>query len=426
MHPTIYALSSGRPPAAIAIIRISGPQAFAAAAQLTTPLPQPRQATLRRLTDAQGDLLDEALVLIFPGPNTATGEDLVELHCHGSRAVIHAVLTTLSNIEGLRQAEPGEFTRRAFANGRIDLTEAEGLADLLEAETEAQRRAALAVAGGALRRQVDSWRDRLLTLSARAEAAIDYAGEEDETIVDPAELDAAASDLAFEIERWLAAPRAEPLRHGIKVVLAGPPNSGKSSLLNALLGEDKAIVSSQAGTTRDVIDVSISIEGIPLRLIDTAGLRGSADEIEQLGVARAQDQIAASDILLWLGDPQEAPEHPHLVRVHPRCDLPERSIAPPLSFECSATTRVGIADLLSSISKLAMTILPAPDAIALNRRQADQLSACAEALRDTSKQDIVLTAEALRSARAALDRLSGHASVEQVLDALFTRFCLGK
>ncbi len=422
---TIYAHSSGRPPAAIAIIRITGPDAFAAAQSLTTPLPAPRKATLRRLTDEHGQLLDEAIVLVFPGPNSATGEDLVEFHCHGGRAVIDAILFALASIPGLRTAKPGEFTRRAFANGRIDLTEAEGLADLLEAETEAQRRAALAVAGGALRRQVDDWRDRLLTLSARAEAAIDYAGDEDETTADPSELHAAAADLAADIAHWLDAPRSEPLRDGIKVVLAGPPNSGKSSLLNALLGEDKAIVSPLPGTTRDVIDVPVSIEGIPFRFIDTAGLRDSTNEIEQLGITRAHDQVVSGDIILWLGEPDSKPDHSNLLQIRAKCDL-ESSTKQPQSIACSARTGEGIADVISSILQSSKALIPAPNAVALNRRQAEQLATCAEALQSSSAQDIVLTAEVLRSARTALDRLTGHASIEQVLDALFGRFCLGK
>ena len=425
MHETIFALSSGRPPAAIGIIRISGPAAFAAAKALAGPLPDPRHASLRRLTDRDGALLDQALVIPFPGPATATGEDLVEFHCHGGRAVIDAVLAALAAHPGLRHAEPGEFTRRAFANGRIGLTEAEGLADLLAAETEAQRRAALAVADGGLRRQVETWHARLVDLSATAEAAIDYVGDEDETATDATALAAAAFALAAEFAEWLARPRAEPLRDGITVAIAGPPNAGKSSLLNVLAGADKAIVTPIPGTTRDSIEVPLAIGGIAFRLIDTAGLRETDDPVEAIGVSRARQHAEAADILLWLGD-GPPPSHPNLLRLYPRCDEPGRSVAPSGTLACSAVTGEGVAKLLESLHEIALRIVPPPDAIALNRRQADQLSTAKDALNSASQTELVLTAEALRSARSALSRLTGHSEVETMLDALFGKFCLGK
>ena len=425
MHETIFALSSGRPPAAIGIIRISGPAAFAAAKTLAGPLPDPRRASLRRLTDRDGALLDHALVIPFPGPATATGEDLVEFHCHGGRAVIDAVLTALAAHTGLRLAEPGEFTRRAFANGRIDLTEAEGLADLLAAENEAQRRAALAVADGGLRRQVETWHARLIDLSATAEAAIDYVGDEDETATDATALATAAFALAAEFVEWLARPRAEPLRDGITVAIAGPPNAGKSSLLNVLAGADKAIVTPIPGTTRDSIEVPLAIGGIPFRLIDTAGLRETGDPVEAIGVSRARQNAEAADILLWLGD-GPPPDHSNLIRLHPRCDAPGRSFAPSGTLACSAVTGEGVAKLLESLHETSLRIVPPPDAIALNRRQADQLSAAKDALYLASQTELVLTAEALRSARSELARLTGYSEAETMLDALFGKFCLGK
>jgi tRNA modification GTPase len=263
-------------------------------------------------------------------------------------------------------------------------------------------------------------------LSAQAEAAIDYAGDEEETEVDGAQLAEAGRALALELDQWLAAPRTEGLRDGIRVVLAGPPNAGKSSLLNALAGEDKAIVSAAAGTTRDVIDVPIAINGVPLRLIDTAGLRESIDVVEAIGVQRAKAEVDAGDVLLWLGDPLETPDHPCVILVHARSDEAGRPPAPRGAVACSAHTGAGLSELKLAIVHRASELLPGPDAVVLNRRQADRLRQCRDALMFGARSDIVLTAEALRSAREALDHVSGFSSVEDVLDALFGRFCLGK
>jgi tRNA modification GTPase len=423
---TIFALSSGRPPAAVAIVRTSGPKAHDAA-RLLTRLPPPRRAALRTLREPyDGGIIDEALVLRFDAPESSTGEDVVEYQCHGGRAVVDALLAALDAIDGLREAEPGEFTRRAFANGRIDLTEAEGLADLLEAETEAQRRAALALAGGGLKRQIEQWQSRLVDLSARAEAAIDYVGEEDVTVGD-AGLGGDARALADELAEWLARPRIEPLRDGIRVVVAGPTNAGKSSLVNAIADSERAIVTEIPGTTRDTIEVPLAIGGIPFVLVDTAGLRDTEDRVERIGIDRARGEFASADILLWLGAAATAPVHRNTINVHSKSDEAERADAPAQSFAASAVTRVGIDALVARIVKLSSALLPGEDALALNRRQAAALVDVEKDLRDASDTpDIVLAADHFRSARNGLDRLTGRAGVEDMLDALFGRFCLGK
>lgn len=422
---TIFALASGRPPAAIAIIRVSGPGAHEAGRSLAGGLPEPRHAAVRELRDGAGSLLDEALLLRFDAPASATGEDVVEFHCHGGRAVVDAVLGTLGRIDGLRIAEPGEFTRRAFEHGRIDLTEAEGLADLLEAETESQRRSALALAEGGLRRRVEDWQARVLALSARAEAAIDY-DEEDGLGADP-QLGLECETLAGELEGWLGRPRIEPLRDGIAVVLAGPPNSGKSSLLNAIAGSDKAIVADLPGTTRDRIEVPLSLGGLPILLTDTAGLRETQEPVERIGVDRARESAEAADVLLWLGEPSDAPAHPQLVQVHARCDLSDRTHGPAGSLAVSAVTGQGIRELLEEVATRAAGLLPVEGAVALNRRQADAIADAASALRSMSAApDLPVGADGLRAARAAFDRLTGRAGTEDMLDQLFGRFCLGK
>ena len=424
---TIFALSSGRPPAAVAIVRSSGPRAFAACEAIAGRLPPARRPVLRELRDpATGQAIDEALVLRFDGPGSATGENVVEYQCHGSRAVVDALLGVMTSLPGMRMAEPGEFTRRALANGRIDLTEAEGLADLLEAETESQRRAALLMAEGGLRKQIEHWRQRLVELSARAEAAIDYVGDEDETAADEAALAKEAQALADELGQWLARPRAEPLKEGIRVVVAGPPNAGKSSLVNALAQSEKAIVTDIAGTTRDSIEVPLGLHGVPILLIDTAGLRTSEDVVEAIGVSRAEGQLQRADLVLWLGEADGAPELPRVIKVYAQADRAERHQAPEGSLPVSAVTGLGLGDLALRIVALSRDLLPAEGELALNRRQAAELEHARSALAEGADRDLVQTAEALRLARSAFDRLSGRAGVEDMLDALFGRFCLGK
>lgn len=424
MTDTIFAVSSGRPPAAISVVRISGPAAHDAGEAIAGTLPEPRTASVRELRHPDtGDLLDEALVLRFDSSASSTGENIVEFQCHGGRAVVDAVLGALASIRGLRLAEPGEFTRRAFENGRINLTEAEGLADLIEAETESQRKAALSLAEGGLTKQVAVWQQRLLGLSAAAERSIDY-DEDDGT--DPA-LGRECNALAEELQSWLARPRVERLKDGIRIVIAGPPNAGKSSLLNAIAGEERAIVSAVPGTTRDHIEVPLALKGIPVLLTDTAGLREAGDAVETIGIGRAQRLIEAADILVWLGEPAQAPDHAQLILVHAKSDLPEQGPAPEGCVSVSSVTGAGIAELLGRIEGVARELLPPEGVIALNRRQAQHIGEAAAALnRAGGALQIILVAEELRAARSAFDRLTGRAGIEDVLDAVFSRFCLGK
>ena len=339
---------------------------------------------------------------------------------HGGRATIDALIGALLDQPGIRLAEPGEFTRRALANGRLDVTEAEGLADLLTAETELQRRSAMARAGGALRKRLENWRERLLGLAAQAEVAIDYADEEDGA--PEVDLAPAIGALAGEMAGLVGAPRVEPLREGIRIVVAGPPNAGKSSLVNALAQSEKAIVTHIAGTTRDVIEVPIAIDGLPFVLVDTAGLRESGDVVESIGIDRAKSEAERADLLLWLGA-DDPPEHPSLIRISAKSDLGPPGDGLPVS----AVTGEGLTELTRSLVARAQVLLPKGDELALDRRQHDLLAEAEAALQRAGRlPDPVLVAEELRNARQAIDRISGRAGVEELLDALFGRFCLGK
>jgi tRNA modification GTPase len=422
---TIFAVSSGAPPAAIAVMRISGPSADAALKALgVVALPEPRHAGLRKLS-VDGAALDDALVLRFPGPNSATGEDLVELHLHGGRATIAAVGAVLAAISGLRPAEPGEFTRQAFLNGRMDLAQAEGLADLLAAETEHQRRSALAMASGGLSAQVEVLRGELLAGSARVEAAIDFADEDD---VSPwPERTMVLSGVAAEIDALLAQPPAERLRDGVRVAIAGPPNAGKSTLINRLVSREAAITSPIAGTTRDVIEVPVQLRGLPLVFIDTAGLRGETDDsIEAIGIARAEAIVAAADLVLWLGEAAETPKREGVITIRAKIDIGGGAVDDP-RLAVSALSGVGMPALIDAIVEAAKAVLPPPDAIALNARQrACLFEVATECTAAADTDDLILAAEHLRHARLSLDRLTGRTGVEDMLDALFGTFCIGK
>lgn len=424
---TIFALSSGAPPAGIAVIRVSGPGAGPALIALAGRLPTPRRATLALLRDpADGGPLDRALLLWMPGPATVTGEDLVELHCHGGRAVVAAVEAALATCPGLRPAIAGEFTRRAFDNGRMDLNAVEGLADLLAAETQSQRRAALLMAEGHFSRRIDAWRADLLTLSAMAEAALDFSDEDDvpdESIGQ--HIQDGIGQLAEEVATILAAPTADRLRDGIRVVLAGPPNAGKSTLLNALVGRDAAIVSDIAGTTRDRIEVPAAIDGVAYLFTDTAGLRDdSGDAIEAIGIDRARAAVAAADIILWLGDADNLPR-PDALLIAAQSDRWTGRDRPGLLL--SARTGEGMPALFAALADRAASLLPAPGDYALHRRQQRAVADLLDHLESASAaSDLLIVAEELRLAREAIDALTGRAGTEDMLDRLFSGFCIGK
>jgi tRNA modification GTPase len=425
---TIFALSSGAPPAAIAVVRASGPGALELLEMLAGPLPEERRLSLRTLrAPGSGEMLDRALVAWFAAERSVTGEPLVELHLHGGRAVVDAVEAALAGVSGVRRARAGEFTWRAFENGRLDLVQVESLSDLLRAETEAQRRAAMAEEG--LSGQVEQWRRQLLQLSALAEAALDQS-DEDDVPADRSAIEALASSLESEIGAVLSRPGAERLFDGIRIVFAGPPNSGKSTLINALACREVAITSPIPGTTRDVIEAPVKLGGVAFVLTDTAGLRGeSEDEIERIGIDRARRRIDEADLVVWMDETVEpqgiAPDK--LMRVYPRADAPGRGRAPAGMLGVSALTGEGLAALTDVLVERARALLPREGEVALTRRQREYLARCHESLaafRD--EPDELIAAEHLRQARAALDELTGRAGTEEMLDALFGTFCIGK
>lgn len=434
MSDTIFALSSGALPAAIAVVRISGPKAFAALRALGAADGPPRRAALRRLIDPDsGRMLDEALVLRFPGPNSATGEDLAELHAHGGPAVVAALLDTLGRQPGLRAADPGEFTRRAFHNGRLDLAQVEGLADLIDAETEAQRRQALDQMQGRLSALFEGWRDRLMRALAYMEADLDFSDEElpGDLLAD---IRPAVEQLIQAMRQHLAdAGRAERVREGYRVVLLGPPNAGKSSLLNALAQAEEAIVSPTPGTTRDVLKVRLSLAGLPVTLIDTAGLRAAGGAIEAEGTNRARRAAAAADLIL-LVEAADLPPWPEAaafeagrcLRLYNKADL--GGAVPPGALAVSAVTGEGLAALLARLTERLAEQAPAQDQVLLTRarHRAALEAAVAHLERFAGQGDLVLAAEDLRLAVRALGRVTGRVDVEDLLDIIFADFCIGK
>ena len=435
---TIFALSSGRPPSAIAIVRVSGSGAGTALKRLAGKMPSPRVATRALLHDANGQPIDDAVVLWFPGPASATGEDVAELHVHGGRAVLASLFAALSAMKNLRAAEPGEFTRRAFENGKLDLTEAEGLDDLIHADTDRQRRQALRQLKGLLGDRARDWRKAIIEAQALIEAGIDFSDEGDV----PAELIAPAlvkvRALLAEIKEVVAAQgRTERLREGLVVAIAGPPNVGKSTLMNHLARREVAIVSPHAGTTRDIIEVQLDLEGYPVTVIDTAGIRETEDPVEQEGVRRARARAAEADLVLWLadadGDVVEQGAAP-VWRVRNKIDLdrdrgkPEKSGA--REFRVSALRGDGLSDLISAMIEFASDFFGANEAALITReRQRRLLEDTAAALERSVAaigQGEELAAEDLRAAAYSLGRLLGRVDVEDILDVIFREFCIGK
>jgi tRNA modification GTPase len=439
-RPTIFALSSGRPPAAIAVVRVSGPRAGDALTAFGGKLPEPRKAVLRRLRHPDTKaILDDALALWIPGPNTETGEDMVELHLHGGRAVIAAVLAELGRLPGLRMAEPGEFTRRAFESGKLDLTAVEGLGDLIFAETEAQRAQAMRQLSGALSGRAEAWREKLIGALALVEARIDFSDEADvpEDLVAPALH--VARELADQIEKALRDEhRGERLREGLVVAIAGPANAGKSSLLNRLARREAAIVSPQAGTTRDVIEVHLDLNGYPVTLLDTAGIRASDDPVEQEGMRRARARAEAADLVLWVVDaaaagvdsPPERSESKKQWIVRNKIDLVDArdTAAGQQVFDISAKSGSGVDGLVTAIGTFAAEFFAVGEpALVTRERHRIALQQTAESLRRALRARAEeLIAEELRLAARALGRLTGRVDVEDVLDVIFRDFCIGK
>jgi len=436
---TICALSSGAPPSGVAVIRISGDLARNCVEKMTGPVGEPRKARLRTIRDPDtGDALDEGLVLWLPGPASFTGEDCAEFQCHGSRAVIQAILAALTKQDNVRLAEPGEFSRRAFDNGRLDLTELEGLADLIHAETQAQRRQALVLAQGHMRRDLDAWRRRLIDFRADIEARLDFSDEDDVSVDLPAGFFAAVEKLRDEIGAAVETfGIAERVRDGLRVAIMGAPNAGKSTLLNRIAKRDVAIVTEEAGTTRDVLEVPLDLDGYPVVLFDTAGLRETDNIVEQEGIRRARQTAGQSDLVLWLRDLSDMDEPAveeidsvPVWTVWTKSDLVSVSHAEGGELRISAKTGDGLDDLLGRLRVAASERMTSDAAWLVTRnRQADALrsvlSNLGSAIADPSRP-MEMIAEDLRSAADGIGRVTGRIDVEDVLDRLFGEFCIGK
>lgn len=441
MSATIYALSSGAGRAGLAVIRISGPRAGAVFETLSArALPQARQAVLTRLYSPQSrDVLDEGVALWFPGPASFTGEDTIEFQVHGGVAVVSAVLAAIGACDGTRLAEPGEFTKRAFLNDRMDLTAAEGLADLIDAETEAQRRQAHRQASGALGAVYEAWRERLMRRLAHVEAAIDFPDEDlPETLIEEADSDILL--LEQEITQHIEdGGVGERLRNGIEVAILGPPNAGKSSLLNALAGREAAIVSETAGTTRDVVEVRMNLSGFPVTLSDTAGIREAREEIEAEGIRRARDRGASADIKVLVFDgsshdfgDESAYGVENAFTVVNKIDLAETRRDVPRGdlgvFPLSVRTRQGVDGFVAALTNAVGHRFDGGDAPLITRaRHREAVEECLVALRRAKTAPLPeLVAEDLRLAMRALGRITGAFDVEDLLDIVFRDFCIGK
>lgn len=433
---TIFALSSAPGRAGVAVIRVSGPRAGGALLALAGSAPKPRRAMLAEIRDPRSrEALDRGLVLSFPAPNSVTGEDVAEFHIHGGRASVAGVLDALGALEGVRPAEPGEFTRRAFEAGKMDLAETEALADLIDAETAAQRRQALRGLEGGIGRAAEAWRERLIEALALTEAEIDFPDEGDVPTGLASRAAAIAQDLAAEVGAVLARDSGgERLREGAVIVIAGPPNAGKSSFLNRVARRDVAIVSPHAGTTRDMLEVALDLGGYPATLIDTAGVRETGDPVEQEALRRAEARAASADLVLWFEEataPKTAPDMSSgapVWRIRNKADL-ARTGGGGADHTISALTGEGVDALLDALGRWLRTELaPAESALVTRARHRATLTEARDHLERAAQPDAApeLAAEELRLSARALGRISGRVDVEAVLDAIFGSFCIGK
>lgn len=433
---TIVALSSGAPPAGVSVIRISGPEALAVLEKLTGRIGTARQMRLRLVRDPEtDDVIDRVLAVHFVAPHSFTGEHSAELHCHGSRAVVDRILEVTAGLDGCRLAEPGEFTRRAFENGRLDLTQVEGIGDLIAAQTQAQRRQAARRMEGELAAELAGWRDRIVALRAEVEVRLDFADEGDVAPALPEDFAAGLAALKDEIAAILEGYSGGRLiRDGVRVALSGAPNAGKSTLLNRLARSEVAIVTEVPGTTRDVIEVPLNLGGYLFLVADTAGLRPTEDRVEAEGVRRAQARIAGSDLVIELIAPDSedipvaVPEGVELWRVGSKADLGEASV-PGLVMEISALTGDGIDLLMAALAQFAERHAAGEEAaLVCHARDREHLQIAVEALAGAAERLAApeLLAEELRRASDALGRLTGAVDAEDVLDVIFAGFCIGK
>ncbi len=430
---TIFALGTGAGRAAIAVIRLSGPHVRQTLEQFAGAVPSPRVARFTPLRDPEStEMLDQGLALFFPGPHSATGEDYAEFHIHGGRAVVDGVLMALSRRSGLRMAEPGEFARRGFANGKLDLSQAEALADLIDAQTEAQRRQALRVAGGALQREVERWRAVLIDAMALVEAELDFSDEADVETFDRARLRLLLKPVLQEMHIALEiAPASERMREGFLAMILGPPNAGKSTLLNALARRDLAIVSPTPGTTRDMIEAHLDLDGLPVTFVDTAGLREATEEIERIGVDRVVERVRTADLILWLSPEGKASDERLTskvltLKVATKMDL---APAPQGWLGVCAKSGEGVDALLRQVGEHAKARLgDGASSVLIRERHRAEIMAAMTGVDSALAEgkDLEFIAEDLRSAARALGRIVGSVDVEDVLGAVFSRFCIGK
>ena len=436
LQDTIFALSSGRLPSGVAVVRISGPQVRFVIETIIGTMIEPRYAAYKTFRARNGDAIDRGLVLFFPDPSSFTGEDCAEFHLHGGIAVVEKLLEELASFPNCRIAEAGEFTRRAFTNGKMDLTIAEGLADLIAAETEGQRRLALQVASGAQRELYTQWRQQLVRARALIEAELDFADESDVPGSVSGQvweqLKSLKSEIVLHIE---SGKRAAMLRDGLHVVIAGAPNAGKSSLLNFLAGREIAIISEEAGTTRDLLEVKLNLGGIPVYVTDTAGLREATNQVEKIGIARARERAAEADLVLLLEDMQNPiavsldESNADIWKVGTKADLDVAKLNE-WRYRISTRTNTGLDQLISALQAFAEDrIGQINDAVPTRQRHINLLRSTISEIEVAADRDdlpLELRAENMRRASQYLGRITGDVDVEEILDVIFSQFCIGK